>query len=146
MIFFKDLSEAEKALVLSAPALVTVLIGAADNEFTQSEKDRGSKAVQFRSTVGDPILKEYFQLANEVFIENVEDIYRTYGNNTDNIAEKLAEINPILKKLDTRFAAALVDNLRSLAKAIAQASGGVLGFLEISKEEAHYINLGMIEW
>lgn len=146
MIFFKDLTDSEKELLLSAPALVTVLIGAADNDFTTGEKERAAKAVHFRSTVGDAILKEYFQMANQNFDANVEDIYRTYGNNTDAIAAKIAEINPILEKLDTRFASALVENLKSIARAIAQASGGVLGFLEISKEEEHYINLDMIEW
>lgn len=146
MIFFKDLSEEEKTLLLSAPALVTVLIGTADQNFTEDERERGEKAVHFRANVGDPILKEYFGMVDGTFEENVENIFQTYGNNTDAIAEKLAELNPIIQKLDRRFASALEDNLRSLALAIAQTSGGILGFMGVSQEEEHYLNLDMIKW
>ena len=55
-----QLSTEEVNLVLNTPALVSLLIGGADNNFDNEEKERAKKIVAFRKTTGDPLLFEYF--------------------------------------------------------------------------------------
>ncbi len=145
MDFLKNLTEDERTLVLEAPALVTVLIGSADNNFTKDEEIRAKKAAHFRSIQGDPLLFDYFSQVDKDFDRVLDHYTQKFENDTDAIANKLSELNGPLKKLDTRYAAALTKNLRSIALAVAESSGGLLGFLSVSKEEAYYADLKMIE-
>ena len=74
-----------------------------------------------------------------------------YGNlqvkeRTRVLVEELTKLNDILPKLNDIYARAYLKSLRSLAHAIAEVSGGLLGFLDISYEEKHLTALEMITY
>ena len=57
---------------------------------------------------------------------------------------ELEKLNEILPKLPKEFAVDYYWSLRSLAKKIASASGGLLGYMAVGYEESKLIGLDMI--
>lgn len=146
----ENLTEDERELVLLAPALVTVLISGADNDFSKEEEEQAFKAVHFRGILGDQLLFDYYKAVDHSFASSVNHIKQKYEGNADQrgerITQELAKLNDILPKIDKKFAHVLLDNWRSLAKSIAKADGGIFGYGSISYEEGELIGLEMITY
>ena len=62
------------------------------------------------------------------------------------MTNEIAQINPILAKLDEHYREKLVESFRSLAEQVAEGSGGIMGFFSTSKEESTLMKLEMIEF
>lgn len=149
IVQFNNLSEEEKALVYNAPALVSYLIGGADDNFDAQEEKRSKHVIRLRKAVGDPILFDFFNEVEEQFDNQLQALIRQYGNlqadvRTKILVEELTKLNDVLHKIDGLYARSFVKSLRSLATAVAEASGGVVGFLGVSYEEKHLLGLEMI--
>lgn len=150
IIQLKNLNESEAALLKLAPALITVLIGGADDNLEAAEEKRAERAVQFRQHTGDPLLFEYFQWVETTFeadLKAVESQYLplTAEERNAQITAELSKVNEILTGIDAKYAAALIANFRSLAKAIADTSGGILGAISAAPEENALIHLAMFD-
>ncbi len=135
---------------MDAPALITVLIGGADDDFDKDEEKRARKAVHFRSLEGDPLLFDYFELVDNEFAHTLSHMVQKYEGSPSErataIGNELSKLNDILPKLGNTYVVALLNTWRSLANSIAQASGGVLGYFSISEEESELIKLEMITY
>lgn len=148
---FNHLSEEERNLLYSTPSLITFLIGGADNNFDTKEEVQSEHLVRIRTATGDPMLFDFYKHIEQTYFDQLDATVKKYVNlpvaeRTEMISNELAKLNEILPKIDNLFARALLKSLRSLAKAIAEASGGVFGFLEISYEEEHLMGLNMITY
>lgn len=148
---FNHLTETEKNLLMNSPALVTYLIGSADNNFDAKEEEHSKHVVRIRTTTGDPILFDFYKEVSEVFAGQLTNLVAQYANlsakdRTQQLVDELAKLNEILPKIDTIYVNALLKSLRSLAESVAEASGGVFGFLEVSYEEKHLVGLQMITY
>lgn len=148
---FNHLSEDERNLLYSTPSLITFLIGGADNNFDTKEEVQSEHLVRIRTATGDPMLFDFYKHIEQTYFDQLDATVKKYVNlpvaeRTEMISNELAKLNEILPKIDNLFARALLKSLRSLAKAIAEASGGVFGFLEISYEEEHLMGLNMITY
>lgn len=148
---FNHLSEEERNLLYSTPSLITFLIGGADNNFDTKEEVQSEHLVRIRTATGDPLLFDFYKHIEQTYFDQLDATVKKYVNlpvaeRTEMISNELAKLNEILPKIDNLFARALLKSLRSLAKAIAEASGGVFGFLEISYEEEHLMGLNMITY
>ena len=145
---FHALTEEEKQLVLNAPALITVLIAGAEGKIDHEEEERAKRAVAFRSITGDPFLFEYYEKIENTFDSKVAEVIAAYPKDTEQrtraLSEELSKLNPVLAKLEKIFAKSLLDNWKNLADAIARASGGFLGYFNISGKERKLIDLPMI--
>lgn len=144
----EQLSEEERNLVLRTPALITVLVSGSDGDFDKSEEQHATKAVHYKSVQGDPLLVEYYKAIDVSFLSAMHHLHQKYSgtpqDRADRITEVLVELNDILPKLHHRFAKALLNDWRNLAKTVARASGGIFGFASISFEESHFVDLEMI--
>ena len=148
---FNHLSEDERNLLYSTPSLITFLIGGADNNFDTKEEVQSEHLVRIRTATGDPMLFDFYKHIEQTYFDQLDATIKKYeklpvAERTEMISNELAKLNEILPKIDNLFARALLKSLRSLAKAIAEASGGVFGFLEISYEEEHLMGLNMITY
>jgi hypothetical protein len=148
IVQLKHLSATQLELLKSAPALITVLIGAADDNLDANEENRAAKAVQFRQHTGDPLLFEYFQWVEESFDVTLNVVEQKYSSlqpeqRNELITNELVLVNEVLSEIDTKYAHALVASFRSLAKVVAAASGGVLGTIAVSSEESELVALSM---
>lgn len=149
VVQFNQVSEEEKELLYNATALVTYLIGGADNNFDEKERAQSAHLVNIRTEQGDPMLFDYYLDLQIDFAERVAKVEAKYGVDSVNdrtalLVAELEKLNEILPKLDDIYARAYLKALRTLAKGVAEASGGLLGFLEISYEEEHLMGLTMI--
>ena len=143
------LSEEEVKKVVEAPAVITVLIAAADDNIDEDETSWASKVVDYRKTIGDESLFDYYEASEEAFAEALSALLNeeVVGNQERlaNMTAELEALNPILKKINRLYAQKLVNSWRSFAKQVAKASGGILGFGSVSKAEEALVDLDMIE-
>jgi hypothetical protein len=107
--------------------------------------------VMIRKDTGDKLLKEYYEVVNG-FFDNA--LFR-YSSNYEKLeleerisklSEILAGLNEILPKIDPLYAKILIKSLRTFAKEIAEASGGIAGIASISNAEQQLISLHMIDF
>jgi len=140
------LSQPEINQLKQAPALITMLIAGADAKIDDKEKNWATKIVRYRTFTSDAILNEYYQLVDEVFETQLQQLESEWGPTAeDELSQRLADMNVVLAKLTDEQASAIKDSWRSLAKKVAEASGGLAGFGSISHEEHKWVNLPMLQ-
>ncbi|MFK7948629.1 MAG: hypothetical protein AB8G11_13645 [Saprospiraceae bacterium] len=145
---FKGLTDSETKRLYEAPALIAVLIAAADSKIEAQETEWAKKVIGYRQETGVEALFNYYEIADTYFDEALQAALDGEKGNQERILSlenELAELNPILAKIDGLFAAELVKNWRSFAKQVAKSAGGFLGFGSISDQEARLMNLSMID-
>jgi len=145
---FRTLRDDEIEIVWNAPAMVAMLIAGADDDV---DKDEIAEAIHYATTAKHRYdkLGDYFDDVADKF----EDIFKNYiqdlptGLDTrqHTITSYLRQLNGILPKLEPEVATQIHQFLLDLAKVIAEASGGIFGIKKISKDEAKYLPLEMID-
>ena len=83
-------------------------------------------------------------MKKEKFNKLIDELPQDAEERNKVITSELRKLNFILPKVDKNFAAKLYASLKDLAKKIAEASGGILGYLSVSYEESKLIELRMI--
>jgi hypothetical protein len=83
-----------------------------------------------------------FELKMEKMIKELPD---DKDERNSDITIELKKLNRILPKVDKIWSVQFVASLKDLAKRIAEASGGVLGYMTVSYDEAKLVELKMIE-
>ncbi|MBN4081679.1 hypothetical protein JYU23_00960 [bacterium AH-315-C07] len=148
---FSNLSEQEIDLMLNVPVLITILIAGADNDIDQDEQSWAKKLTTYRQFTEKPVLQEYYREVNQNFEANlnkfvsyIESFPSEAGERNPQISSELEKLNEILPKLEPEFSLTFYESIKSLAKHIAEASGGVLGFGSISPEEKEWVDLVMV--
>ena len=145
---FRTLRDDEIEILMNAPAIVAVLIAGADDDIDKHEIKAAINFAQQKQLTEGEDLVEYF----EEIAKNFEVVQQSYINDLPNglevrqtaISSYLRQLNGVLPKIDKEMAIKIYNFLTELAKVVASASGGVLGFSKVSKEEAAYMDLDMI--
>ncbi|MBS1552072.1 MAG: hypothetical protein JST15_08405 [Bacteroidetes bacterium] len=145
---FKNLNDHEIHIMLSAPALITLLIAGAEGNIEEKEIDWGAKIAHFRAEDKDSILQNYYKEVDRTFDESLKEyivmIPHDVHDRTEKINSRLAKINQILPKLDKKFAMEFYKSILTLSTQVAKASGGIWGYGSISREEQKLIDLDVI--
>lgn len=145
---FKHLNSEEFDLLVEAPALVTVLVGASDGDLDREERTWSEKMLRARTYTNPKSLNDFYRVAAEGFWAKVHGILAHYPHDIEErnaaISQRLADVNPILAKLDPTIAAQLYQGLRRLAEEVAEASGGFLRIGAINAAEAEWLDLPML--
>ncbi len=145
---FLTLRDDEIEIIMNAPAIVAILIAGADNDV---DKDETAKAISYATKAGDDYdkLKGYFEEVSSSFEETFKTYMRDLPMDLETrqhaITSYLRQLNGVLPKVGSDVAVQIHRFLLGLAKAVAMASGGVFGIKKISKAEAEYVGLPMIE-
>lgn len=142
------ISDQERKQLIEAPVLITLLIAGADGEFNAKEEQWAEKVIGFRKDTAHYTLQYYYELVSEGFDKKLEEFHGIYGgmaNRSTAIQEELTKLRPILAKLDEHYREKLVESYKSLAKQIAESSGGILGFFSRNKEEESLMKLEMFD-
>ena len=144
------LSHEEQAFMLKVPALIAVLIGGADDDFDEKERALAEKLTRYKAHThhDEQVLVPYFTEVHEHFESQLANLMHHYPASASlrnpQIAAELERLNTILPKLNRDFAITFYRSMRSLARRVAEASGGVLGFFSVGKEEHKWMELDMI--
>lgn len=132
-----------------AVARVALLIAGADGKIDPEETEWAKKLTEIRSYSYDDVMQEFYATIDDQFEAQLYQMVEEYPDETEartnRLKEELAELNPIINKVDPVFARHYFDSLVSFARHVAEASGGFLRFGNISKAEKDLINLPMIE-
>ncbi len=148
MDIFSKLSKEEIEALKAAPALVTILIGAADGKLDGEERSWSEKLVRTRSYAGQVDLQEYYRSISEGFWVKIQHEMSVLPTDIEGrsavLADRLEQLNPILAKLDHEVAYGLYKGLLGLAAETAKASGGFLRIGAVSSKEYEWVKLPMI--
>lgn len=146
---FKHLPQEDIDVLYKAPVLVAILIAGADNTIDNAEIKEARELARMKQSKENEVLKEYYQELGNTFETELKKHIALLPNDTAErhkaIVNELEKLNTILPKLNKRFAVNFYAHLKDLAKRIASASGGVLGYMSVGKEESEVIDLNMIK-
>ncbi len=147
--FLEILTQTEKDKLYNALPLITVLISGADGKIEKKELEWAEKVAHIRSFKMKEPFKSFYQVVDKDFSDKVLQLISDLPSNVSQrnsiIESQLTELNPILSKLDPFYGHKIYKGLITFAHQVAKASGGVLGFMSVSKDEAKWINLPMID-
>ncbi|UII20120.1 hypothetical protein [Fulvivirga ligni] len=146
---FKNLSAEETDLMLKVPVLVSILIAGADNNIDKSEIREAVNLSKIKLVKAREDLVSYYKIVGQDFEDKVKVMINQLPSGVESrtaeIVKELQKVNAILPKLDTRFALEFYESIRDMAKKIAEASGGILGYMAVGYEESKLIGLSMIK-
>lgn len=145
---FQTLTTEEIDALVEAPALIVVLVGAADGELDSEERTWSERLLRSRTYNKPKELNEFYRVVVEDFWEKVQSEIARLPQDAEarskKLSERLARLNPILAKLDIELAADLYKGFVGLAEETAKASGGFLRIGAVSREESKWVNLPML--
>lgn len=147
--YFSVLQEDEKKVMFHAPILVSILIAGADDKFDKKEISEAIHLANLKLSKSREILNEFYRIVRHDFKINLSDAIdslpsKAIKRNPIIIAE-LEKLNKILPKLDKTFAIQFYESIKDIAKRIATASGGILGYMTIDHHERKLMDLKMIK-
>ncbi len=146
----KKLDRDEEQLLFDSIALITILIAGSDGQIRDKELQKSENITKIRSFTNPDALGEFYARVGQDFNERLAELLEELPNNTDErtaeLSHRLSGLTDILKKVDIDFGDLYYDSIKSLARHVAEAAGGFLGFGKISYEEAQLIDLPMIEF
>lgn len=146
---FEKLREDEIEVLLKAPALVALLIAGADGNIDKSERREAIDVARSKQSRAREQLVDYYKWVGERFETEFNQMIDEMPDNAEErtkiITQELRKLNFIFPKIDKNFTIKLYASFKDLAKKIAEASGGILGYLSVSYEEERLMELGMIK-
>ncbi len=150
LTYLRELDDADLEVLKKIPALVTILTGTADDDLNEKETHMGKVSTEFRKNHGEELVQDYFEWVSEDYDNIFDKAWEQYKNvrsyaRTQQISDELAKVNDILPKIDKKYAHSLVVSWRGLSRAVAHASGGILGRIAVSNEEKDVMGLNMID-
>lgn len=145
---FKVLREDEVEVLFKAPVLVAVLIAGADSNIDKGEIDQAVGIAESKQSRAREHLLEYYKEVGTGFEDKlnkaIAELPSGVEERNDAISKELRKLNHILPKIEMSFAIKLHASLKDMAKKIAEASGGLLGYMSVSYEEAKLMDLPML--
>jgi hypothetical protein len=145
----KNLSESEIDLLKKIPAMVTILIAGADDQISKSELKEAVNLTKIKQSKARKELLGYYQEIAPDFEQSLNELLNSYPQDAEirskQVIEELERLNEILKKVDKDWATQFVSSMKDIAKKVAEAAGGVFGYLSIGYEESKLIDLNMIK-
>lgn len=150
MLFqLRELKESEQQIMMDAPVWVGILIGCADGKMTSQELKRIGEVIKTKTfSEHNDVHYLYTELAKNNLEENITGLFGQLTGTPEEksklASDKLAELNPILVRLNPTYAKQYRDSLHDVAVEVAKAAGGVLGIGSISHDEKELLNLPMV--
>lgn len=132
------------------PYNVALLIASADGFIDESEIRKAISVIRFQASYSaDAELTEYFEEINHDAEDKLRIILSASPRKPQDrilyLSKKIVDANIVLRKLNRSFVVGLHESLRNLAKQIAKASGGVLGYGGVGPEESSLLDLNLLE-
>lgn len=146
---YLNLKEEDQKLLLDTPALITILVGGADDDLSDAERDKAAKTIKIRTYDEESELKSYYDLVKYDFAARVRSLLGELPQHADTrtkaVSDRLANLNAVLQQMDQKLAYQFYSDFISLANAIARTEGGFLRWITIGPKEAKVVELPMID-
>ncbi|MCE2963397.1 MAG: hypothetical protein ACK5UE_02575 [Chitinophagales bacterium] len=145
---FSHLTVDEFSKLTEAPLYIGLLIAEADGVLDHKELEWIEKITHFRIKTSHHSLRKYYMESNTFIKENLGLVRNSLPTELDQkmqvLSDKLAEMKPILAKLDEGFRNRLIDSYHSMALSVAEISGGLLNFFSTNPAEERWLALEML--
>lgn len=136
---FEKLSAEEIEFLRDVPVLASILVAGADDQIDIDEKRVAHELAHIKSYTSIEEFQCFFKEVSDVFPKRFEALLDKYPKvakeRNPQIRENLKKVTEILKKIDSIYAEEFIDSIEEMARYIAEASGGVLGYMSISRVE-----------
>jgi hypothetical protein len=144
------LSSDEQNILYALPFHIAIWIASADGHVEESEIRRAVSVIHLQSgKAASRPLSEFYNKVSEDLEDKLKILLynspKSENERTSYHSKKIVDANSVLKKLDRQFIVNLHNSLRELARQVAKASGGLLGYGSIGVEESRLIDLNLIE-
>ena len=144
----KNLREDEIDALLKAPVYVSILIAGADDNIDKKEIKEAIATAKSKQTRAREGLVDFYKMVAKDFESELQRLIHELPSSAADrepiISKELRRLNRIFVKLDKPFAIKVYGSLKDMAKRVAEASGGILGYMSVSYEEAKMLELEMI--
>ncbi|MDH5381937.1 MAG: hypothetical protein OEW75_13850 [Cyclobacteriaceae bacterium] len=149
IVEFEVLEQEDIDLLLKTPLYVSILIAGADGKIDKNELNEAISLSKIKQTKARKELIEYYKEVGNHFEDKLKVLINSLpsGHEQRNkfISDELTKVGTILTKIDNHFAKELYVSLKDMAKKVAEASGGILGYMSVGYEESKFVDLKMIK-
>ena len=146
---FEDLNPEELELMYSLPIYVSVMIAGADGKIDSTEIKKAVSLAGLKKKKARKDLLEYYNHVNADYEDKIKMAIANLPSGQKErekiLIEELEKSNAVFAKIEKAFAIKLYASLIEIAKHIAEASGGVFGYMSVGYEESRLIDLKMIK-
>jgi hypothetical protein len=126
----KNLSEKERASLLTFPAYISLLASHSNNQLDEAESRAATKLAYTKTFSSDPLLSEFYKEADKNFEQTLQKVQNELPSEkkerVDAIRKKLWEIEKILLKLTEPYALAIHRSMKSFKDHVSKAHHNVL--------------------
>ena len=130
---FENLTDEEQKLLLSAPALVSVMSSCSYNSVNDLKKEDAIKLSHIKTFTADPLLIPYYKEVEKDFKEKFEQIVAKYfpfdHEKRQELLNQINSVSKVIAKLDTKFANTLRRSLDFYAKHVRNAHSVIRDFM-----------------
>ena len=146
---FEYLTQEEIDLMYALPIYVSVLIAGADGKIDSNEIKKSVSLAGLKKKKARKDLLEFYKNVNTDYEDKIKmtiaNLPLGHKEREKILIEDIKKANDIFSKLDKAFAIKLYASLKEIAIHIAEASGGVFGYMSVGYEESKLIDLKMIK-
>lgn len=146
---FSELNQEEKDLIYALPIYVAVLIAGADGTIDSNEIKKAVSLSGLQTMKARKELIEYYRIVNTDYEDKLKMTIANLPAGSKEreklLIEEISKVNAVFPKIESSFAIKLYASLKEIAKHIAEASGGVFGYMSVGYEESKLIDLKMIK-
>jgi hypothetical protein len=146
---FDHLAHSDKDLMYSLPVYVSILVAGADGNIDDNELHKAISLANNKTKKARKQLIDYYKVVNEDFEDKIKMAIANLPSGVQErekaIVEKLKESNKVFAKLDKTFAVKLYASIKDIAAQVAEASGGIFGYMSVGYEESKVVDLKMIK-
>lgn len=146
---FNHLEHYDKDLMYSLPIYVSILVAGADGNIDNNELQKAVSLANNKTKKARKQLIDYYNVVNENFEDKIKMAIANLPSGVKErekaLIEKLEESNGVFSKLDKAFAIKLYASIKDMANQVAEASGGIFGYMSVGYEESKVVELKMIK-
>lgn len=147
-IIYPSISEDENTALVQAIPLITLYVASADGQINIEEADWAKRLTEIRSFKHDDKLGDYYMHVSATFEHELNELIRHMPPSKEErlayFGDKLAQLDPILQKMDAHESYKLYKEFLSFALHVAKSSGGILHIGTVSPAEKAIIGLPML--
>jgi hypothetical protein len=146
---FEQLDHEESELMYALPIYVSILIAGADGTIDGSEIKKAVSLSGLKTLKARKELLEYYKTVNQDYEDKfkmtIANLPRGAKEREKLLIENISKVNDIFPKIEKAFSIKLYASIKDIAKHIAEASGGVFGYMSVGYEESKLLELKMIK-
>jgi hypothetical protein len=125
-----ELSAEDRAILLKAPALISVLAASGDHEISKSEKADAVKMAHLKTYSANPLLINYYKEVETDFVRNFQETVKKYipfdDLKREALKKEISIANNILTKLDPEFSETLHQSLSEYTENVKKSEWNIL--------------------